>query len=213
MKVEKLLATHFPVFSDLALREKLLTSAHFEQFEKDTVLLKKGTYIRYLPLVVSGSVKVVREDEEGRELLLYYIKPGESCALSFSAYMNHRKSDVKAVCDEATQLILVPSKLVDGWLSVYPSWQQFALQLYDIRFGELLATVEDIAFKKMDERLIGYLKEKLTLQKKNILEITHSQIATDLGTSREVVSRLLKQLEQKGMIEIARNAIKILGFV
>jgi len=211
--MEQLLKKHFPILSELDLRNKLLENAKLAKFNKGDVLLKKGQYIKLLPLVLNGAVKVVREDEEGREILIYYIKPGESCALSFSAYMHNKQSDIKAVCDEETQLILVPSRLVKDWLRLYPSWQQFALQLYDIRFAELLHTVEDIAFKKMDERLIDYLKEKLTLQNKETLHITHQQIAQDLATSREVITRLLKQLAQKGMIELARNEIKIIGLV
>ncbi|MBT29740.1 MAG: Crp/Fnr family transcriptional regulator [Thalassobius sp.] len=211
--MEELLKEYFPVFSDLELRNQLLNNAKLEKFETGDLILKQGSYIHYIPLLISGSVKVVREDEEGHEIFLYYIKPGESCALSFSAYMNHRKSEVKAICDEDTQLILIPSRMIDGWLQAYPSWQQFALQLYDIRFAELLNTVESVAFKKMDERLIEYLKEKLHLQQTDILHITHHQIATDLATSREVISRLLKQLENKGMIKISRNSIKIIGFM
>ena len=211
--MEQLLKKHFPILSELDLRNKLLENAKLAKFNKGDVLLKKGQYIKLLPLVLNGAVKVVREDEEGREILIYYIKPGESCALSFSAYMHNKQSDIKAVCDEETQLILVPSRLVKDWLRLYPSWQQFALQLYDIRFAELLHTVEDIAFKKMDERLVDYLKEKLTLQNKETLHITHQQIAQDLATSREVITRLLKQLAQKGMIELARNEIKIIGLV
>ena len=211
--MEQLLKKHFPTLSELDLRNKLLENAKLAKFNKGDVLLKKGQYIKLLPLVLHGAVKVVREDEEGREILIYYIKPGESCALSFSAYMNDKQSDIKAVCDEETQLILVPSRLIKDWLRLYPSWQQFALQLYDIRFAELLHTVEDIAFKKMDERLIHYLKEKLSLQNKETLHITHQQIAQDLATSREVITRLLKQLAQKGMISLARNEIKIIGLM
>lgn len=211
--MEQLLKKHFPTLSELDLRNKLLENAKMAKFNKGDVLLKKGQYVKLLPLVLNGAVKVVREDEEGREILIYYIKPGESCALSFSAYMNNKQSDIKAVCDEETQLILVPSSLVKDWLRLYPSWQQFALQLYDIRFAELLHTVEDIAFKKMDERLVDYLKEKLSLQNRETLHITHQQIAQDLATSREVITRLLKQLAQKGMITLARNEIKIIGLM
>ncbi len=211
--MEQLLKKYFPTLSELDLRNKLLENAKMAKFNKGDVLLKKGQYVKLLPLVLNGAVKVVREDEEGREILIYYIKPGESCALSFSAYMNNKQSDIKAVCDEETQLILVPSSLVKDWLRLYPSWQQFALQLYDIRFAELLHTVEDIAFKKMDERLVDYLKEKLSLQNRETLHITHQQIAQDLATSREVITRLLKQLAQKGMITLARNEIKIIGLV
>ena len=211
--IENLLQEHFPNLYGSELKSKLLENAQLASFKKGDVLLRNGQYIKLLPLVIQGTVKVVREGFEGNEILIYYIKSGESCALSFSAYMNDKKSNVKAICDQDSKLILIPSRLIKDWIRLYPSWQQFALQLYDLRFAELLHTVEDIAFKKMDERLLSYLKDKLRLQNTNTLKITHQQIATDLATSREVITRLLKQLAQKGMISLSRNEIKIIGFV
>ena len=211
--MEDLLNKHFPELYNSDLKSKLLENVQLANFDKGDVLLSSGQYIRLLPLVVKGSIKVVREDNEGNEILIYYIKSGESCALSYSAYLNNKTSDIKAICDEPTQVFLIPSKLTDNWIRLYPSWQQFALQLYDLRFAELLQAIEEIAFKKMDERLISYLKEKLEIQATNTLKITHQQIATDLATSREVITRLLKQLAQKGLIALSRNEIKIIGFV
>lgn len=211
--MKDLLNKHFPILFDNALKEKLIEVSKLSNFKKGDVLLKRGQYIKLLPLVIQGAIKVVREDKDGHEILIYYIKSGESCALSFSAYMNDKKSDITAICDQDTKVILIPSRLIKDWIQLYPSWQQFALQLYDLRFEEILHAVDEIAFKKMDERLLSYLEEKIRLQQSKTLKITHQQIANDLATSREVITRLLKQMTQKGMIQLARNEIKIIGFV
>lgn len=201
------------LFKENNLREEIEKHAQQATFPPDTVLLKTGQHVKLLPVVLQGTIKVVREDEAGNELLLYYIKPGESCAMSFSAYMNSRTSEVKAVTTENTEALLIPTQYIQDWMRLYPSWQAFALQLYNLRFEELLETIEDIAFRKMDERLVKYLEQKAAMEGKAELSITHQAIATDLGTSREVISRLLKQLEKRGNISLSRNSLKILGFV
>ena len=204
--MKELLSSHFPNLSERELKEKITSVSQFQTFPVDTVLLEKGKYVKLLPLVVKGSIKVLRE-EEGRELLLYYIRSGESCAMSLTAYLNGSKSEVKAITTEETETILLPTRYIDNWMKLYTSWQQFALALYQKRFEELLQTVDDIAFRKMDARLEKYLNQRFD-EDHRIIELTHGQIATDLGTSREVISRLLKQLERAGRIELSRNVIK-----
>lgn len=201
------------LFQESKLRQEIEKLAQQVSFPPETLLLKTGQHIKLLPVVLEGTIKVVREDEEGNELLLYYITQGESCAMSFSAYMNGRTSEVKAVTTEDTKALLIPTQYIQDWMRLYPSWQSFALQLYNQRFEELLETIEDIAFRKMDDRLVKYLEQKTKVLGKNELSITHQEIATDLGTSREVISRLLKQLEKRGNIQLSRNSLKIFGFV
>lgn len=201
------------IFKESNLRQEIEKHAQPAEFPPGTVLLKTGQYVKLLPVVLQGAIKVVREDEGGNELLLYYIKEGQSCAMSFSAYMNGRTSNVKAITTENTEALLIPTQYIQDWMKLYPSWQAFALELYNLRFEDLLVTIEDIAFRKMDERLIKYLEQKALLAGKAELSITHQAIATDLGTSREVISRLLKQLERRGNILLSRNSLKILGFV
>ena len=201
------------IFKESSLRKEIEKYAQQAEFPPDTVLLKTGQYVKLLPIVLQGTIKVVREDKAGNELLLYYIKPGESCAMSFSAYMNDRTSEVKALTTKNTEVLLIPAQYIQEWMRLYPSWQAFALQLYNQRFEELLGTIEDIAFRKMDERLIKYLEQKAKVLGKNELSNTHQEIANDLGTSREVISRLLKQLEKRGNIQLSRNSLKIFGFV
>jgi CRP/FNR family transcriptional regulator len=200
----------FPIFSEKELKEQMLQHSQLIDFQADELLLRPGQYIKVLPLVIEGSIKVIREDEEGNEILLYYIRSGESCAISLSAYLNKDKSEVKAITTEATKALLIPTQFIDNWVKIFPSWQQFAFKLYNRRFEELLQTIDNIAFRKVDERLIQYLNTKTEIYKKRTLHITHQEIANDLGSSREVISRLLKQLEKEGFIKLSRNFLEIL---
>ena len=211
--MKDLFEKHFPMFTDAGLKEELLACAQLASFAPETVLLEPGQYVKVLPLIVKGAVKVSRIDEEGNELLLYYIRSGQSCAVSLSAYLHNRTSEIRAVTTEETELILVPTRFTDNWWRSFGSWQQFAMQLYHQRFEELLRVVDAIAFHKMDERLAQYLHTKSELGQSAELHITHQEIANDLGTSREVVSRLLKQMERGGRIVLGRNTLKIIRLV
>ncbi len=209
--MKDLITTYFPDFRENELREKIINHSKLEKIPSNTVLLRQGQYVKYLPLVISGTIKVVRQ-ESTKELLLYYIESGQSCAVSFTAYMNESKSEVKAITTVESEVILLPTQHINEWMRLYSSWQQFALSLYQKRFEDLLETVDNIAFKKMDQRLETYLIKKFENRDLKI-ELTHSQIAEDLGTSREVISRLLKQMEKEGKVSLARNYIKNIGLV
>lgn len=206
--MKKPLEQYFPVFREMELKEKIYTNASVQIFAADTVILQTDQYVKVLPLVIRGLLKVIREEEEGKEILLYYIRPGESCAVSLMAALNGKKSEVKAIAMEETEAILIPARLVQDWMRHYGSWQEFALELYHKRFDDLLETLDSVAFQNMDERLIKYLATKANLQSSNGFDATHQEIANDLGTSREVVSRLLKQMEKKAWITLKRNRIE-----
>ena len=199
----------FPAFFETSLKEKILSLSSIIKLKPETEILRLGQFVKQIPIVIQGSVKVIREDEDGKEILIYYIRKGESCALSFSAFLNNEQSQVKAVTTEETTLLAIPTQHIADWQKIYPSWQEFILKLYHHRFHEILATVDAIAFKKVDERLLHYLVEKKKIVNSDSFHITHQQIADDLGTSREVVSRLLKDLERKGMIQLGRNFLKV----
>jgi CRP/FNR family transcriptional regulator len=209
--LENILPTHLSFFAEKDLKEQILKLAKIAQFPENETLLKPGQYIKVLPFVLSGSIKVIREDEEGNELLLYYIRTGESCAMSLSAYLNHHKCNIKAITTEPSEVMLIPTQYIDDWGRFYPSWQAFIMKLYNHRFEELLQTIDNIAFKKMDERLLQYLNTKVKVLNTKQLEITHQEIANDLGTSREVISRLLKQLEKNKHIKLSRNFLEVLS--
>jgi CRP/FNR family transcriptional regulator len=176
----------------------------------DEVMLEAGQTVRAFPFVLSGLIKVSRPEEEGKELLLYYINPGESCAMTFTCCMQQYPSEVRAVAEEDTELIALPVAVMDEWLVKFPSWKSFVMKTIRSRFHELLLTVDQVAFQKLDDRLIHYLKEKAKVTGSGLLNLSHEQIATDLATSRVVISRLLKKLENDKKLLLYRNQLRLL---
>jgi len=193
------------------LLEKLKEEGSIKTFPPDTVIIDENAYIKYVPIVLSGSIKVFKLDEEGREILLYYIKPGESCVMSFLSATCNGPSKIKAVVEEEAEVLVLPVYKATELIRENPQWIQFIFELYNRRFEELLSVVNAIAFQKVDVRLWELLKTKVKILKTEELNITHQQIADDLGTAREVVSRLLKQLERDKKISLGRNKIKVLA--
>jgi len=175
----------------------------------DTTLLKTGNYVQSVPLVIKGLIRVSRNEEE-KELLLYYIHPGEMCIMSFSACCNNTASLIEAVTLEETKILLIPSVKLREWINLYPSFNFFVYEMFNKRYLDLIETIDQLIFNHLDERLYNYLNEKTLLTGTKSLSITHQQIATDMGTAREVISRLLKKLERENKIITGRNQIKIL---
>jgi CRP/FNR family transcriptional regulator len=169
-----------------------------------------GDFINLVPLVVKGVLKVNREDENGNEIFLYFIRGGQSCTMSFSCCIRRKRSEIRATVEDEALIIGVPVELVDAWLSQYQSWKNFIMDSYDARMNELIYAIDSIAFAKMDERLIRYLEDKSFALDTKIIQTTHQDIATDLNASREAISRLLKKLEQAGTVKLGRNKIEIL---
>lgn len=192
------------------IRERLHEFGSAKTFHEDETILKENAYIKAIPIVTSGSVKVMRTDDEGREILLYYINAGESCIMSFLGGMHHGTSKVKAIAQEETEILFIPIEKVSSLIKEYPEWLDYIFRLYHTRFEELLEVVNAVAFKKMDERLLDFIKKKVALSKNKTLNITHEQVANELGTARVVVSRLLKQLEVNGVVLLGRNKISLL---
>ncbi len=174
----------------------------------DTALLKTGNYVQAVPLVVKGLIRVSRI-EEGKELLLYYIHPGEMCIMSFSACCSNSASLIEAVTLEETKLLLIPSAKIREWITKYPSFNYFVYEMFNKRYLDLIDTIDQLIFNRLDERLFNYLKEKTLLNGNNVVNITHQQIATDMGTAREVISRLLKKLEREKKISTGRNQVTV----
>lgn len=203
------LSKYFPAFTEKELREELLSRCQFHQFEAKMTLMEQGQYVKVLPLVLNGTVKVIKEDGE-KEILMYYIKSGESCIMSISACISNEKSQIKAITEEPTDILLVPYELVNGWLLKYSTWNSFVIASYKARFENMLDAFNAVAFQKMDTRLVHYLKQKANISGQTTLKITHGQIAAELATARVVISRLLKDLENQGKISQARGSITIL---
>ena len=180
-------------------------------FKEGDIIMDYGKYIRMMPLIVAGTIKVFRMDENGKEILLYYLSSNESCSMAYSCCMEAKKSEVKAIAEEDVELIAIPHTKLDEWLCKYPSWKNYIMRSFNERFSEMLKSIESIAFHKLDDRLIAYLKEKQRLSGSSVIKASHYQIADELATSRVVVSRLLKQLENEKRILLYRNEIKLMS--
>ncbi len=204
-----MLNKQFKLIFEKALLEEL-EELQSTSLPPNSVLLKSGSYIKVIPRVISGKIKVIKSSDSDKEILLYHIMPAESCILSITASFNGEKSKVYALTETDTEIIIVPATKIKEWMNKYASWRTFLMKLYNERLVELLSIVDEVAFKNVDYRLIERLKEKSDNNTQEIY-ITHQQLADELGTAREVVSRLLKKLENEGKIEISRGKIKIIA--
>jgi CRP/FNR family transcriptional regulator, anaerobic regulatory protein len=173
-------------------------------------LLDVGDPLVYMPVVLAGALKVLRIDEEGRELLLYYVAPGEGCAMTFTCCMQAVRSEVRVVAEDDTELLLIPLVEMESWMMQFPSWKKFVMETIRSRFHELLHAIDQIAFERLDSRLVSYLKEKAKVTGSRLLNLSHEQIAQELATSRVVISRLLKRLELDGKLLLYRQQIRLL---
>ena len=189
---------------------KLFEYGQQKSFKEGDVILNENAYIKSVPIVISGSMRVMRTDEDGRELLLYYIKSGESCIMSFLGGLHDDTSKVKAIAEEAAEVLFVPVDKVREMIKEFPEWTEYIFRLYHKKFEELLAVINDVAFKKLDERLLDFLKKKCELSGEKTIPITHEQIAIELGSARVVIYRLLKHMEDLNLIELGRNKITLL---
>ncbi|MFN8249656.1 MAG: Crp/Fnr family transcriptional regulator [Ferruginibacter sp.] len=192
------------------LKDEVYKYGEIRSFPSETVILNPHSYIKVIPIVLSGSIKVMETDEETQEILLYYIRPGESCIMSFLAGIRNETSKVKAVIEEDAEVLLVPVEKASVWTQQFPEWADYIFSLYQKRFEELLEVVNAVAFRKLDARLLHLLKQKSTLFKSDTIPVTHQQLADELATQREVVSRLLKQMENDGIVSLSRNKITLL---
>ncbi len=191
------------------ISKKIVSFSIAKTFSEGEVILNENAYIKSIPIVTRGSVRVMRADDDGRELLLYYIRSGESCIMSFLGGIHHDTSKVKAIAEEETDILLLPIDKVGILIKEYPEWLDYIFRLYHKRFEELLEVVNAVAFKKMDERLLSFIRTKCELTQSKTLYLTHEQLAGELGTARVVISRLLKQLEEEGVLQLGRNKISL----
>jgi CRP/FNR family transcriptional regulator, anaerobic regulatory protein len=200
----------FELFFEPQLIEEIKRRAETVSVKAGTTIIRAGQIITIMPLILSGTIKVSRIDENGNELLLYYVSSNESCAMTFTCCMEHHVSEINAIAEEDVEMLTLPVSVMDEWLIKYPSWKTFVMRTIHSRFNELLKTIDQIAFQKLDERLIYYLKEKAHATGSSLLNLSHEQIANDLATSRVVISRLLKKLENDKRLLLYRNQLKLL---
>ncbi|SDS24382.1 CRP/FNR family transcriptional regulator, anaerobic regulatory protein [Formosa sp. Hel1_31_208] len=207
--IEELKANYGYLFEEELLQE-INNVGTYKDVPEGYTLIEIGDYIKSMPLLVSGAIKILREDTHGDELILYFIERGDTCAMTLSCCLGQSKSEIRAVAETDTKLIMIPVQKMEEWLGKYKSWQRFILQSYHDRMSELLQAIDTIAFLKLDDRLFKYLKDKAMVNHDEVIHVTHQEIAQDLHTSRVVISRLLKKLALSGKIELHRNNIKVI---
>jgi CRP/FNR family transcriptional regulator len=204
--VEEIVKKRFPFFES-GLRTAISESGIYKVFEAEQELIREDQYIRSFPIVIDGLIKVCRTDEAGNELLLYYLRPGEVCTVSLICCMDRTRSRVKAITEAETAVILIPVELLDDWIGQYQTWKEYVMRSMQMRFDELLNALDSIAFMKMDERLEKFFTDRFHSSGSKIFEGSHQDVALALNSSREVISRLLKQMEKRGLISLSRGRI------
>ncbi|NNL02407.1 MAG: Crp/Fnr family transcriptional regulator [Eudoraea sp.] len=205
-----LLERHYGYLFEPELLDEIEAAGKCKLIKQGERLLDIGQDITVMPLIFSGAIKILREDDEGDELLLYFIEKGDTCAMTFSCCLGNGKSEIRAIAESDTELLMIPIEKMDEWMVKYQSWREFILDSYHTRMSELLETIDTLAFMKMDERIMKYLKDRAMVTNDDMIYSTHQDVANDLHTSRVVISRLLKSLEKEGKIELSRNHIKVI---
>lgn len=204
------LIENFSTTFERPLLEEIAESGRIFEIAEGQKIIEIGEYIKGMPLLLSGAIKILREDDEGDELLLYYLERGDTCSMTMACCLGDTKSEIRAIAETDVELVMVPVRKMEEWTAKYKSWRNFVFDSYHNRLNELLTTVDSIAFKKMDERLVKFLREKARIAKSDVITSTHQEIAYDLHSSRVVISRLLKKLEHLGKIRLHRNQIELL---
>lgn len=195
-----------------ALLEQISEFSEVKEVQAGDVLVRTGQQLSSAMIVLRGAIKIYREGEEGSEFFLYYLQSGQACAMSMSCLRHQEQSQVMGVAVEDSEVLMIPMAKVNQWVREYKSWQEFVINTYRGRFEEILDVLDSVAFRGMDERLEFYLRKEAQKAKSTVLHISHQSIANDLNTSREVVSRLLKKMEQRDMLSLQRNHIELLDF-
>ena len=207
---ELLQQTYGSIFEDKLIEEIVETSS-IRDFKEGDILIDFGDSIQKMPLLISGAIKILREDFDEGELLLYFLEKGDTCAMTMACCLGETKSEIRAVAENKGQLIMIPVSKMEEWLGKYRSWRNYVFSSYNNRLKEMLSAIDNLAFMNMDERLLNYLNDKSKVVESREIHSTHQDIAYDLHTSRVVVSRLLKALENKGKIKLKRSSILLLA--
>jgi len=202
---------HFSFMLEDDLLEEISEFGVLKSITENDIIIEPGAYIKSMPLLLEGAIKVSRVDDKGDELLLYFIESGDTCAMSLNCCLSNSKSEIKATAETPVRMIMIPVTKMDEWLVKYKSWRSFIMNSFQARLQEVLQTVDNIAFLNMDERLLQYLQDKTKITHSAKIQTTHEEIAKDLHTSRVVISRLLKKLENAGDVVLHRNAIDVIN--
>lgn len=201
--------TYQSVFEEKLL-EELAETAMIKKFQEGDILIEIGEYIKSIPLLISGVIKIIREDKKEGELVLYYIEEGDTCAMTLTCCLGQNKSEIRSIAETDGVMLLIAVAKMDEWMSKYRSWRNFVMTSYNNRLKEMLIAIDSLAFMKMEERLLLFLQEKSKISQSNFINNTHQEIAYDLNTSRVVISRLLKKFENEGIIKLNRRNIELI---
>lgn len=207
--INNLLLQKFAKTLDKELITEISEKGIFKSFKKDDIIIDIYQTLKFIPLLLTGDIKIIREDNDGNELLIYFLEAGDTCTMSLTCCLGTSKSKIRAVAEKDSTLVMIPVEYMQKWFHNNESWRNFILQSYQIRFDEMLEAIDSLAFMKMDERLYKYLKNMSVVDGTKTISIKHQEIAEDLNTSRVVISRLLKKLENENKIELGRNKIVI----
>jgi CRP/FNR family transcriptional regulator len=210
--MKALLIESYGYIFEEALIDEIVKVATFKEFKSDDYLIEIGDYIKSMPLLLHGAIKILREDENGDELLLYFLERGDTCAMTLTCCMGQAKSRIRAIAETDGSLIMIPIEKMEDWLTKYKTWRNFVFDSYNVRLMEMLEAIDTLAFMNLDERLYKYLTDKAKVIGNTEIHNTHQEIAYEMHTSRVVISRLLKALEIEGKIKLHRNKIEILQF-
>jgi len=208
--IKGIIQQNFPIFSQEELLEEMSELCRWFQHDQEEEMVRVGEFPKWIPLVIKGAIKVSRTDKDGGEIFLYYLYPGQTCAMTLNCCMVEKPSEVRAVAEAGTEYIGLPRKKIAEWMMAFDSWRSFTLESYNERYENLLATIDAIAFQRLDERLLQLLEDKSIAVGTQDLEITHKKLAEELHSSREVISRLLKQLEKIGKVKLSRNRVELI---
>lgn len=196
-------------FTDPALKREILQQGRIRYFHQDHPITQPGDEILFIPIVLSGCIRILRQNDEGDEVFLYHLYPGQTCAMSLTCCQSGKRSMIKAIAEMESKLLMIPVKLSEDWFR-FPEWKAYISNNYQTRFAELLQVIDLIAFNNMDKQLLHYIKERAKALNVKVLDITHQEIAEELHTHREAISRLLRTMEQKGLVKLGRNSIQII---
>lgn len=205
---ERIIESYQGIFEE-ELIDEIADVAQMVSFKEGDVLIEIGKYIKTMPLLLEGAIKILREDFDAGELLLYFIERGDTCAMTMACCVGDKKSEIRAVAENDGVIAMIPVAKMEEWMGKYKSWRSYVLESYNSRFNEMLNAIDSIAFMHMDERLLNYLFERQKITGSLIINKTHQEIANELNSSRVVISRLLKALENEGRIKLNRNSIEI----
>lgn len=208
--IKEILKQNFPLFHNDELLNTIVKEARWFNNEKEHTIVDLGDFPKWIPLVTKGAIKISRADDDGGEIFLYYLYPGQTCAMTLNCCMVDKPSEVRAIAEAGTEFIGLPRKSLPQWMMEFDEWRQFTLESYNERYENLLATIDAIAFQKLDERLLNLLRDKSIAMGTTEVEITHKRLAEELHSSREVISRLLKQLEKLEKVKLSRNKVILL---